>query len=135
LKHTSLLLKYKADPSLLNDEQLLPIHWASMNGRKEIVEELLKYSNKSTINMGDPNGRNCVHLAGFPAIFLKKYNFLAQNGHTTTLQYLLDNGGLLEGKDCTDETALHKSCNNGSNNSTRLLLERGASLQTKNLRG
>ncbi len=74
LKHTCLLLKYKADPSLLNDEHLLPIHWASMNGRKEIAEELLKYSDKSTINVGDPNGRNCVHLAGkyISRHFLKK---------------------------------------------------------------
>jgi ankyrin repeat protein len=91
----------QADPSLVSKTDsygATPLHWAAMNGHKEIVQLLL--SNKAEVNLKVSDGTTPLITA---AIF----------GHREVVDLLLANGANVKARNSDGMTALHAAADKG----------------------
>ncbi|KAJ1058565.1 hypothetical protein K5549_008685 [Capra hircus] len=67
-KCMSKLLEYSADVNICNNEGLTAIHWLAVNGRTELLHDLVQHV--SDVDVEDAMGQTALHVA-------------CQNGHKT----------------------------------------------------
>uniref|UniRef100_A0A8C9F1B6 Uncharacterized protein n=1 Tax=Pavo cristatus TaxID=9049 RepID=A0A8C9F1B6_PAVCR len=67
-KCMSKLLEYSADVNICNNEGLTAIHWLAVNGRTELLHDLVQHV--SNVDVEDAMGQTALHVA-------------CQNGHKT----------------------------------------------------
>jgi len=110
-----LLLKYKIDRSLRNDESRTPLHLAAMCRDKErwnhyfkIVDRLLEHG--YSLEDVSSGGRRVIHLAGNRAM----------------LEHLLKRGADLNTPSAAGRTILHQYCGGNDVEFIRFLLDHGA---------
>ena len=144
------LLEQGADPNVPSippdcEQATLPIHYAALFGKMNIVELLLERG--AVVDGADKHGRNAIHYAaddGYGAIV----KLIAKNGvavdfpddeGATALHYgavrggpeivklLLSMGAAVDAADGNGKTALHKSCRAGRE-IAGLLIENGANV-------
>ncbi|EMP28988.1 E3 ubiquitin-protein ligase HACE1 [Chelonia mydas] len=72
-KCMSKLLEYSADVNICNNEGLTAIHWLAVNGRTELLHDLVQHVNN--VDVEDAMGQTALHVA-------------CQNGHKTLRQVL-----------------------------------------------
>ncbi|ERE82688.1 E3 ubiquitin-protein ligase [Cricetulus griseus] len=69
----SKLLEYSADVNICNNEGLTAIHWLAVNGRTELLHDLVQHV--SDVDVEDAMGQTALHVA-------------CQNGHKTGPSYV-----------------------------------------------
>jgi ankyrin repeat protein len=102
------LLEEKADPDAVSGELLSPMHYASINGRVDILVLLLEY--KARIDITDED-----NLTPFLAA--------CEAGKATAAQFLLNRGANASAASYRGENALHLACSQGNLEVLRFLLE------------
>lgn len=111
------------NPELLesrNEQNLTPLLLASIQGKKEMIELLLKMG--ADMEAGDNEGSNALHNA-------------AAGGHLDILNLLLDRGTDVNGCDSQGMTALHFTCSREHLKCTRFLISREADVHVKEQSG
>nr|XP_008005674.2 E3 ubiquitin-protein ligase HACE1 isoform X7 [Chlorocebus sabaeus]XP_037857001.1 E3 ubiquitin-protein ligase HACE1 isoform X7 [Chlorocebus sabaeus] len=107
----SKLLEYSADVNICNNEGLTAIHWLAVNGRTELLHDLVQHV--SDVDVEDAMGQTALHVA-------------CQNGHKTTVQCLLDSGADINRPNVSGATPLYFACSHGQRDTAQILLLRGA---------
>ncbi|XP_031820339.1 E3 ubiquitin-protein ligase HACE1 isoform X2 [Sarcophilus harrisii] len=107
----SKLLEYSADVNICNNEGLTAIHWLAVNGRTELLHDLVQHV--SNVDVEDAMGQTALHVA-------------CQNGHKTTVQCLLDSGADINRPNVSGATPLYFACSHGQRDTAQILLLRGA---------
>ncbi|XP_026509747.1 E3 ubiquitin-protein ligase HACE1 isoform X1 [Terrapene carolina triunguis] len=107
----SKLLEYSADVNICNNEGLTAIHWLAVNGRTELLHDLVQHVNN--VDVEDAMGQTALHVA-------------CQNGHKTTVQCLLDSGADINRPNVSGATPLYFACSHGQRDTAQILLMRGA---------
>ncbi|XP_039207010.1 E3 ubiquitin-protein ligase HACE1 isoform X3 [Crotalus tigris] len=107
----SKLLEYSADVNICNNEGLTAIHWLAVNGRTELLHDLVQHV--SNVDVEDAMGQTALHVA-------------CQNGHKTTVQCLLDSGADINRPNVSGATSLYFACSHGQRDTAQILLMRGA---------
>ncbi|XP_074392667.1 E3 ubiquitin-protein ligase HACE1 isoform X3 [Zonotrichia albicollis] len=107
----SKLLEYSADVNICNNEGLTAIHWLAVNGRTELLHDLVQHV--SNVDVEDAMGQTALHVA-------------CQNGHKTTVQCLLDSGADINRPNVSGATPLYFACSHGQRDTAQILLMRGA---------
>ncbi|XP_078600324.1 E3 ubiquitin-protein ligase HACE1-like isoform X2 [Branchiostoma floridae x Branchiostoma japonicum] len=117
------LLEYNADVNIRNNEGLTTIHWLAVNGRTELLHDLLQHvrengdveggDRKQNVDVEDAQGQTALHVA-------------CQNGHKSTVLCLLDNGADINRPNVTGATPLSFACSHGQRDTAQILLSRGA---------
>uniref|UniRef100_A0A7N4P284 E3 ubiquitin-protein ligase HACE1 n=1 Tax=Sarcophilus harrisii TaxID=9305 RepID=A0A7N4P284_SARHA len=110
-KCMSKLLEYSADVNICNNEGLTAIHWLAVNGRTELLHDLVQHV--SNVDVEDAMGQTALHVA-------------CQNGHKTTVQCLLDSGADINRPNVSGATPLYFACSHGQRDTAQILLLRGA---------
>ncbi|XP_059970985.1 E3 ubiquitin-protein ligase HACE1 isoform X2 [Mesoplodon densirostris] len=110
-KCMSKLLEYNADVNICNNEGLTAIHWLAVNGRTELLHDLVQHV--SDVDVEDAMGQTALHVA-------------CQNGHKTTVQCLLDSGADINRPNVSGATPLYFACSHGQRDTAQILLLRGA---------
>uniref|UniRef100_A0A8C1Q885 E3 ubiquitin-protein ligase HACE1 n=1 Tax=Cyprinus carpio TaxID=7962 RepID=A0A8C1Q885_CYPCA len=105
------LLEYNADVNICNNEGLTAIHWLAVNGRTELLHDLVQHV--SNVDVEDAMGQTALHVA-------------CQNGHKTTVQCLLDSGADINRPNVSGATPLYFACSHGQRDTAQILLLRGA---------
>ncbi|XP_025021271.1 E3 ubiquitin-protein ligase HACE1 isoform X3 [Python bivittatus] len=107
----SKLLEYSADVNICNNEGLTAIHWLAVNGRTELLHDLVQHV--ANVDVEDAMGQTALHVA-------------CQNGHKTTVQCLLDSGADINRPNVSGATPLYFACSHGQRDTAQILLMRGA---------
>ncbi|TSK34897.1 E3 ubiquitin-protein ligase HACE1 [Bagarius yarrelli] len=89
------LLEYNADVNICNNEGLTAIHWLAVNGRTELLHDLVQHV--SNVDVEDAMGQTALHVA-------------CQNGHKTTVLCLLDSGADINRPNVSGATPLYFAC-------------------------
>ena len=117
------------DPDLIaakDNDGWTALHWAAMNGHKDVVALLLDRMDPDLIAAKDNDGWTALHCA-------------AMNGHKDVVALLLDrmDPDLIAATDNDGRTALHWAAQNGHKDVVALLLDRmeGASIAAKDSYG
>uniref|UniRef100_A0A3B4UA74 E3 ubiquitin-protein ligase HACE1 n=1 Tax=Seriola dumerili TaxID=41447 RepID=A0A3B4UA74_SERDU len=105
------LLEYNADVNICNNEGLTAIHWLAVNGRTELLHDLVQHV--SNVDVEDAMGQTALHVA-------------CQNGHKTTVLCLLDSGADINRPNVSGATPLYFACSHGQRDTAQILLSRGA---------
>ncbi|KAK3551640.1 hypothetical protein QTP70_020850 [Hemibagrus guttatus] len=105
------LLEYNADVNICNNEGLTAIHWLAVNGRTELLHDLVQHV--SNVDVEDAMGQTALHVA-------------CQNGHKTTVLCLLDSGADINRPNVSGATPLYFACSHGQRDTAQILLLRGA---------
>ncbi|KAK1794639.1 hypothetical protein P4O66_001355 [Electrophorus voltai] len=105
------LLEYSADVNICNNEGLTAIHWLAVNGRTELLHDLVQHV--SNVDVEDAMGQTALHVA-------------CQNGHKTTVLCLLDSGADINRPNVSGATPLYFACSHGQRDTAQILLLRGA---------
>uniref|UniRef100_A0A8D0A1T8 E3 ubiquitin-protein ligase HACE1 n=1 Tax=Sander lucioperca TaxID=283035 RepID=A0A8D0A1T8_SANLU len=105
------LLEYNADVNICNNEGLTAIHWLAVNGRTELLHDLVQHV--SNVDVEDAMGQTALHVA-------------CQNGHKTTVLCLLDSGADINRPNISGATPLYFACSHGQRDTAQILLSRGA---------
>ncbi|KAG8123990.1 putative HECT domain and ankyrin repeat containing E3 ubiquitin protein [Naja naja] len=91
--------------------QCYQIHWLAVNGRTELLHDLVQHV--SNVDVEDAMGQTALHVA-------------CQNGHKTTVQCLLDSGADINRPNVSGATSLYFACSHGQRDTAQILLMRGA---------
>ena len=151
------LLDQGADPNVPSippdcEQATLPIHYAALFGKMNIVELLLERG--AVVDGADKHGRNAIHYAaddGYGAIvkLIVKHGvavdfpddegatalpYGAVRGGPEIVKLLLSMGAAVDAADVNGKTALHKSCRAGSE-IAGLLIENGANINAADFVG
>uniref|UniRef100_A0A8C4HR59 E3 ubiquitin-protein ligase HACE1 n=1 Tax=Dicentrarchus labrax TaxID=13489 RepID=A0A8C4HR59_DICLA len=105
------LLEYNADVNICNNEGLTAIHWLAVNGRTELLHDLVQHV--TNVDVEDAMGQTALHVA-------------CQNGHKTTVLCLLDSGADINRPNVSGATPLYFACSHGQRDTAQILLSRGA---------
>jgi ankyrin repeat protein len=112
-----LLIERGADVNAVNPRRHNALMEASSSGHARIVKLLLERG--VDVNARGALGRNALALAA-----------ASSQGHTQTLQLLLDNGAY-DAKSANDNSALEEAAGYGHSEAVELLLERGANVYSQ----
>ncbi|XP_075453648.1 E3 ubiquitin-protein ligase HACE1 isoform X3 [Ascaphus truei] len=107
----SKLLEFNADVNICNNEGLTAIHWLAVNGRTELLHDLVQHV--TNVDVEDAMGQTALHVA-------------CQNGHKTTVLCLLDSGADINRPNVSGATPLYFACSHGQRDTAQILLSRSA---------
>ncbi|MEE6514953.1 hypothetical protein FKM82_023404 [Ascaphus truei] len=110
-KCMSKLLEFNADVNICNNEGLTAIHWLAVNGRTELLHDLVQHV--TNVDVEDAMGQTALHVA-------------CQNGHKTTVLCLLDSGADINRPNVSGATPLYFACSHGQRDTAQILLSRSA---------
>ncbi|CAH2252461.1 E3 ubiquitin- ligase HACE1 isoform X2 [Pelobates cultripes] len=110
-KCMSKLLEFNADVNICNNEGLTAIHWLAVNGRTELLHDLVQHV--TNVDVEDAMGQTALHVA-------------CQNGHKTTVLCLLDSGADINRPNVSGATPLYFACSHGQRDTAQILLLRSA---------
>lgn len=94
-----------------------PVHWAALAGHRQVVLEL-SHMIPSDTPASDRWGNRLFHHA-------------AANGHTSMMEWLLDQRAIVDGISSSKQTPLHMAAAGGHLDVTKLLLRRGSPLNAQ----
>ena len=100
-----------------DDIGFTPLHWASINGRTEVVNLLIEKG--ADIHVKDNGGFTPLHDA-------------SRHGNTEAVNLLIEKGADIHGKGYDGTTPLHYASGEGYTEVVNLLIEKGADIHVEN---
>lgn len=110
-KHLSVLLKFGADPLVVDQEGKMPVHWA-VEAPTPVCLQLMLDAAPQLIDAPDAAGRTPLHLA-------------VARGDSTLVQHLLETGCHADAVDGTARSALHWAAASGNSEIVGMLVSFG----------
>ena len=97
----------------VDESEMLPLHWAAMQGNEEVVRQLL--GSGVAVNVADKAGNQAIHFA-------------AEQGHEKVVQILLDAGAKVNAENFAGEQPIHRAASPNNEKMVRLLVRAGAKM-------
>lgn len=113
-----LLLEYKADISIVDEDSVTPLHLACARGRPKIIEFLVEQG--AAIEVVDSKGATPLHHACF-------------HGTVDIIAFLLSKGANIEARTKKGQTPLHFACKSSNLEVIELLLSKGANSNVRTI--
>ncbi|CAL1299963.1 unnamed protein product [Larinioides sclopetarius] len=143
---SKLLMEDGADVAFPSGDGTTPLDIAAHLGHFELVAEFLNSSDTNSKIQAFQNAASKGNLAVVKLLFTSgvavnlllesiALHIAAEEGHTDTVKFLLDEGADINAQDCNGDTALHLSSLNVRKEVVQLLIERKADILIKNNSG